>query len=142
MPVNGGRADHWAGIRDRSLGPSAADQSLKHEIEKLRTKVAEQQARIAELCKALEAAGVVADPQTGRKLAEAIAVKHAISFADMIGERRAVHLVRARHEAMWCLKQHTKLSLPQIARILGKRDHTTILHGIKRHAERMARGEL
>lgn len=141
MPVNGGRVDHWANLRDRSVGP-VHNQSLKHEIARLREKVAKQQAKIAKLCTALEAAGVVADPQTGRKLAESIAIKHGISFSEMISSRRAPHLVRARQEAMWHLREHTKLSYPQIAYILGKRDHTTIIHGIKRHAERMARGEL
>jgi chromosomal replication initiation ATPase DnaA len=39
---------------------------------------------------------------------------------------------------MWEIRQRTILSTPQIGRALGNRDHTTVLHGIKRHEKRLA----
>jgi chromosomal replication initiation ATPase DnaA len=39
---------------------------------------------------------------------------------------------------MWELRRRTKLSTPQIARLLGLSNHTTVLHGIHRHKKRLA----
>jgi chromosomal replication initiator protein len=38
---------------------------------------------------------------------------------------------------MWLLKSMTSLSLPQIGRALGGRDHTTVMHGVRKHESRM-----
>lgn len=45
-------------------------------------------------------------------------------------------MARARHEIMYRAVNETSLSLPQIGRFLG-RDHTTVLHGLRKHAERI-----
>ena len=39
------------------------------------------------------------------------------------------------------MREETDASLPQIGRALGGRDHTTVLYGLKCHAERMAAGK-
>ena len=39
---------------------------------------------------------------------------------------------------MYLAKQHTSRSLPEIGRRFGKRDHTTVMHGIRRIEELMA----
>jgi chromosomal replication initiator protein len=46
--------------------------------------------------------------------------------------RREKHLVRARHIAMYLAHEITELSTPQIGRRFGDRDHSSVLHGIKR----------
>lgn len=56
---------------------------------------------------------------------------------ELFSARRRPHIVAARHEACWRLKNETSMSLPQIGRLLG-RDHTTVLHGVRKHAERVA----
>lgn len=38
---------------------------------------------------------------------------------------------------MWALKQEGRWSLPQIGRLLGNRDHTTIIHGVRQHEKRL-----
>lgn len=121
--------------------PAPKRPSLEDEVQRLREQVADQQTKITELCTALEAMGQYSDPQLARKLAVAVATKHGISFADLVSDRRQANLVRARQEAMWRLKRNTRLSLPQIGRILGNRDHSTILYGIRRHEQRLA-GEI
>ena len=145
------RVDHWADVRDRSglaikrpiVVPLEPKPSPKFdaEIALLRAQVAQQQAEITALCTSLEAMGEFSDPHSGRKLASAVATKHGITLAELVSDRRSRHLARARQEAMWMLKRHTKLSYPQIGRILGKRDHTTILHGVRRHEARL-KGEI
>lgn len=64
-----------------------------------------------------------------------IAKKHGVSVADIKGLSRKVKIVRARQEAAYEIRAKRGLTLPQIAGILGNRDHTTIIHAIRRHAE-------
>lgn len=68
------------------------------------------------------------------------AAKHGVTPEEIYSPRRSRHIVRARHEAIWLVaKQRPDLSLPQMGRAFGDRDHTTILHAIRRENER--RGE-
>lgn len=69
---------------------------------------------------------------------KAVAEMHGLSLAEMKGPTRARHVVHARHHAMWELREQTGLSLPSIARRLGRKDHTTVIHGVREHARRMA----
>lgn len=48
------------------------------------------------------------------------------------GPKRDSHLVKARQIAMYVLKQDLSLSFVEIGNILGGRDHTTIMHGVKK----------
>jgi len=52
--------------------------------------------------------------------------------ADLISERRNRSIARPRQCAMWLAKQLTTRSLPDIGRRFGGRDHTTVLHAIRR----------
>lgn len=54
-----------------------------------------------------------------------------VRSSQIAGQRRSSHLYRARAAVMWCARQ-TGLSYPIIARALGNRDHTTIMHGVQR----------
>jgi chromosomal replication initiation ATPase DnaA len=75
---------------------------------------------------------------TWRQVIQQVAEKHNLTVDQVISPDRHRHIVIARHEAMWRLRQETKMSLPQIARALGRTDHTTVRWAINRHAERMA----
>lgn len=55
-----------------------------------------------------------------------------VEHADIIGPWRHKQATRARHIVMWLAKRHTMTSLPQIGRWIGRRDHTTVLHGIRK----------
>ncbi len=52
--------------------------------------------------------------------------------ADLISEHRARAVARPRQAAMWLAKQLTTRSLPDIGRRFGGRDHTTVLHAVRR----------
>ncbi len=61
-----------------------------------------------------------------------------IRLSDLIGPRRMRVLARPRQVAMYLSKQLTSRSFPEIGRRFGNRDHTTILHGVKKIEELMA----
>lgn len=71
----------------------------------------------------------------------AVADEHEVSVSDILGPRRVKHISLARQHAMWALMKETRLSSVAVGRRLGGRDHSTVLHGVRRHEERMrARG--
>lgn len=66
-----------------------------------------------------------------RKVAE----HYNIRLSDMIGPKRVRTIARPRQVAMYLAKQLTTRSLPEIGRRFGGRDHTTIMHGVRRIEE-------
>jgi len=58
-----------------------------------------------------------------------------IRIADMHSARRARAVARPRQIAMWLAKQLTTRSLPDIGRKFGNRDHTTVMHAVKKVEE-------
>jgi chromosomal replication initiator protein len=63
---------------------------------------------------------------------KAVAEHYSLKQADLISERRARAVARPRQVAMWLAKQITTRSLPDIGRRFGGRDHTTVLHAVRR----------
>jgi chromosomal replication initiator protein len=63
---------------------------------------------------------------------KAVAEHFGLKQADLISERRNRAIARPRQAAMWLAKQLTTRSLPDIGRRFGGRDHTTVLHGVRR----------
>jgi chromosomal replication initiator protein len=61
-----------------------------------------------------------------------------IRVADILSPRRARNLARPRQIAMFLSKALTQHSLPEIGRKFGGRDHTTIIHGVRKVEELMA----
>jgi chromosomal replication initiator protein len=66
------------------------------------------------------------------QIQKAVAEHYGLKQADMISERRARAVARPRQAAMWIAKQITTRSLPDIGRRFGGRDHTTVLHAVRR----------
>jgi chromosomal replication initiator protein len=58
-----------------------------------------------------------------------------IRFADMHSARRARAVARPRQVAMYLAKHLTSRSLPEIGRKFGGRDHTTVMHAVKKVEE-------
>lgn len=54
---------------------------------------------------------------------------------------REVNHVDARHAAFLVISTHTNRSLPEIGRVFGGRDHTTVLSGIRRAQKRIWSGD-
>jgi len=68
---------------------------------------------------------------------------YGLKLADLLSPRRAREVARPRQVAMYLAKKLTPRSLPEIGRRFGGRDHTTVMHGVKRIEElRVADTEL
>jgi chromosomal replication initiator protein len=61
-----------------------------------------------------------------------------VSKADLLSSRRTRTIVRPRQIAMYLSKVMTPRSLPEIGRRFGGRDHTTVLHAVRKIEELMA----
>ena len=81
---------------------------------------------LADLLRAAERRVTIDDIQ--KKVAEHYRVK----MADLLSDRRTRDIVRPRQIAMYLSKQLTSKSLPDIGRNFGDRDHTTVLHAVKK----------
>lgn len=68
-----------------------------------------------------------------RKVAE----HYNLRLADMHSARRARSVARPRQVAMYLAKQLTARSLPEIGRKFGGRDHTTVMHAVRKIEELM-----
>ena len=58
-----------------------------------------------------------------------------LKVADMYGKRRLAHIVLPRQVAMYLAKELTQKSLPEIGDAFGGRDHTTVLHAVRKITE-------
>ncbi|MFM1863929.1 MAG: hypothetical protein RLZ26_2451 [Pseudomonadota bacterium] len=67
-----------------------------------------------------------------------VAEHYNIRLADLIGPKRMRTIARPRQIAMYLSKHMTPRSLPEIGRRFGGRDHTTIMHGVRKIEEMMA----
>ena len=61
--------------------------------------------------------------------------------SDILGKSRTSEIALARQTAMYLCRAHTELSLQQIARDFGKKDHTTVLHAVRSIKVRMNEDE-
>ena len=66
------------------------------------------------------------------EIQKATAEHFGLKQADMLSERRTRAVARPRQAAMWICKQLTTRSLPDIGRRFGGRDHTTVIHAVRR----------
>ena len=64
---------------------------------------------------------------------QAMVAKHfKVSKPDLLSSRRSRSVVRPRQIAMYLSKMLTSRSLPEIGRRFGNRDHTTVLHAVRK----------
>jgi chromosomal replication initiator protein len=61
-----------------------------------------------------------------------VARQYNVSRADLLSSRRTANVVRPRQIAMYLAKTLTLRSLPEIGRRFGGRDHTTVLHAVRK----------
>ncbi len=78
-----------------------------------------------------------------RDIMDVACAGYGISRTDLISHRRSRLLVEARHVVMWLAKTYTAHSFPTIGKIIGGRDHTTVMFGVyKIDAQRKLDGRL
>ncbi|HWW48329.1 MAG TPA: chromosomal replication initiator protein DnaA [Xanthobacteraceae bacterium] len=61
-----------------------------------------------------------------------VARQYSVSRSDLLSSRRTANVVRPRQVAMYLAKTLTLRSLPEIGRRFGGRDHTTVLHAVRK----------
>lgn len=66
------------------------------------------------------------------EIQRAVSSHFEVKQIDLISERRAVAIARPRQIAMYLAKRLTTRSLPEIGRKFGNRDHSTVIHAVRR----------
>lgn len=72
---------------------------------------------------------------------EVVAEHFGVSPEDIASRKRTAELVQPRQIVMYLCRQLTQASLQNIAKAIGKKDHTTVLHGIEKITEKMENDE-
>ncbi len=101
----------FARFRNRSIGVDLAREALNDLLELNRPPISIEQIQ-----------RIVAD-------------QYKIKVADMYSKRRPAHIALARQVAMYFAKEITQKSFPEIGEAFGGRDHTTVMHAVKKIAE-------
>ena len=74
--------------------------------------------------------------RTAKEVMSGVAAQHGLQFSDLLSVRRHRKLSHIRFEAIYKAYVHCPhMSMPAIGRALGGRDHTSILHAIRRYCE-------
>jgi chromosomal replication initiator protein len=73
-----------------------------------------------------------AEATSVEEIQQQVAESFGISRAELIGSSRAATPLRARQVAIFLTRDMTDLSLPQIGRLYGGRDHSTVLNSLRR----------
>jgi len=91
---------------------------------------------------ALPSATVVEAPTAAieiERIQDVVADRLALTRTQLLSTSRAAPIVRGRQLAMYLARELTDLSLPAIATAFNRRDHTTVMHAVKRVSERAQR---
>lgn len=70
-----------------------------------------------------------------------VANAFSISELELLSQRRTKNVITARQVLYWLCREVTPYSLPEIGRCFGGRDHTTILHGIRKIDNLILKGD-
>jgi hypothetical protein len=65
-----------------------------------------------------------------RRIQRAVSEAYGISLSELLGVERKARVVRPRHVAMYLSKALTRMSVLEIGRRFGGRDHSTVLHAV------------
>lgn len=66
------------------------------------------------------------------RIIKCVALHYKVTVTDIKSARRTANVVRPRQVAMYLAKTMTLKSLPEIGRRFGGRDHTTVLHAVRK----------
>ena len=71
-------------------------------------------------------------PTSSKQVVEKVAKYYNLSVKEMCGKSRISNIKTARQVAMYILKKELSMSTTKIASEVGVKDHTTVMHGIKK----------
>lgn len=65
-----------------------------------------------------------------------------VTWGDVLSNRRMGYISLARQIICWRLSKYTIMSLPQIGRVIGGKDHSTVHHAVRKIDRLLAAGKL
>lgn len=90
------------------------------------------------LGKGIEANGKASPSATAADTITEVSKYFSISKKDLLGESRTTTIVLPRQILMYLLRTHLRLPLEEVGRLVGGRDHTTVMHAVKKITEKAA----
>jgi chromosomal replication initiator protein len=72
------------------------------------------------------------EPLDPQRLMDAVSSYFGVSTQALAGKSRSRPIAEARHVAMYLLREDAQLALKQVGLILGRRDHSTVIHGVQK----------
>jgi hypothetical protein len=88
-----------------------------------------------------EAISATRSMRTVQVIQQEVADYYGLAPADLKGPRRTREIVLPRHVAMYLVREETPASLPVIGDAFGERDHTTVLHAVRKIAAQLETDE-
>ena len=85
----------------------------------------------------MQAVQAASEPPSIKRVLEATATYYQLSLDDLLSRQRTQKIARARQIAMYLAREETQASLPKIGEELGGRNHSTILYGYKKIAQKL-----
>lgn len=95
---------------------------------------------VGEIVEEAVVAPAVTTETPARRVLSEVAEKHKMPPMVFRSKSRDTAYVLCRQEASYRLKYELNFSLSQIGRLMGHRDHTTVLHAIRRYEKNLALG--
>jgi len=123
-------AERDSAERDRLAGEAAA-RAAEEALCRRPDAAVERALRETEQFAAAVAATVPRRP-TIPKIIRAVSRLYLVTVTDLLGSRRTADVVRPRQVGMYLARTLTPRSLPEIGRRFGGRDHTTVLHAVRK----------
>jgi hypothetical protein len=80
------------------------------------------------------------EKMTAAKIIREVALEYGLTPNDIKSQRRDAYVIEARFKAIWRMRKETLMSLPQMGRQLGDRDHSSCLHAVRQYEARMRDG--
>lgn len=129
-----------------------AEEAKQRQAEEQRIAAEREEARLVAIQEAREAhersgpaASIIPDVQgSARELIGRVAAWHGLTYQDIIGRSRNRAIVEARFDAVaavYLLRTISgrQFSLPQLGRVFGGRDHTTVLYALRQRGIKFKR---
>jgi len=130
--------------RARTMGRSIPDDVIQYVAEKIRTNVRELEGALLKLVAAADVTGSPIGMAIARQalddhldrtgpiltvndIENAVATFFGLTPADLHSSRKSRTIALARNIAMYLARTHTPMSFPEIARVMGNKNHTTVL---------------
>ena len=76
-------------------------------------------------------------PASGVRIIMMVATHYSLTRAELSSTSRILHYIQPRQIAMYLCVRYAAMSTPAVGRLFGGRDHTTVLHAVRKTTERI-----